>query len=89
MGILPVEFLPGETRNTLGLSGEERYRIEGIAEGLGVRSRVRVTATAAGGGTRAFEGLARIDTPIELAYYRHGGVLPYVLRDLARRATGP
>jgi len=78
-----VEFPPGVTRESLGLSGEERYRIEGIAHGLGVRSRVRVTATADNGKARSFEGIARIDTPVELAYYRHGGVLPYVLRQLA------
>jgi len=83
MGILPVEFLPGETRGSLGLSGEERYRIEGVARGLGVRSRVRITATADGGKVSTFEGVVRIDTPVELAYYRHGGVLPYVLRQLA------
>jgi aconitate hydratase len=83
MGILPVEFLPGETRETLKLSGAEHYRIEGIARGLAVRSRVRITATADDGGAHTFEGIVRIDTPVELAYYRHGGVLPYVLRQLA------
>ena len=87
MGILPLEFLPGESRESLGLSGLERYRIEGVARGLGVRSRVRITAAGDDGKSRSFEGIVRIDTPVELAYYRHGGVLPYVLRELARPAT--
>jgi aconitate hydratase len=85
MGILPLEFLAGERRDTIGLTGEERYAIGGIARGLDVRARLPVTATAADGTTRTFTVLCRIDTPVELTYYRHGGVLPYVLRELAAR----
>jgi aconitate hydratase len=82
MGILPLEYLPGEDRERLGLTGEEIYTIEDIAHGLAPRARLRVSAAAATGAPKRFEALARIDTPVELAYYRHGGVLLYVLREL-------
>jgi len=83
MGVIPLQFLPGETRESLGLTGEETIAIEGIAEGLAPRKKVRVTATAADGSIKRFEALARIDTAVELDYYRHGGILNYVLRQLA------
>ena len=83
MGILPLEFVPGETRERLELTGEETYTISGIAEALCPRKALTVTATAADGHERSFEVVARIDTPVELAYYHHGGILPYVLRQLA------
>ena len=82
MGILPLEFLPGENRRSLGLTGEETYRINGIADGLRPRKRIIVTATPRNGAARTFDAIARIDTPVELAYYEHGGILPYVLRQL-------
>jgi aconitate hydratase len=82
MGVIPLEFLPGESRETLGLSGEETFAIEGIADKLSARKRLRVTATSPSG-SRSFEVLARIDTAVELDYYRHGGILNYVLRQLA------
>jgi aconitate hydratase len=85
MGILPLEFLPGATRESLGLTGEETYAVAGVAGDLRPRARLSVTATAGDGTTRRFEVLARIDTPVEVEYYRHGGVLLYVLRQLARR----
>ena len=83
MGILPLQYLPGENRETLGLDGEETYAIDGVAEGLRPGGRVTVTATSASGGAATFEAAVRIDTPVELEYYRHGGILPYVLRQLA------
>jgi aconitate hydratase len=86
MGVIPLQFLPGENRESLGLTGEETFAIEGIAEGLAPRKRVRVTATAADGSVKRFEVLARIDTAVELDYYRHGGILTYVLRQLAGAA---
>jgi aconitate hydratase len=82
MGVIPLEFLAGENRETLGLTGEETFSIEGIAEGLAPRKRVRVTATGPDGQAKRFEALARIDTAVELDYYRHGGILNYVLRQL-------
>ncbi len=83
MGILPLQYLAGESREGLGLSGEETFAVDGIAEGLRAGGRVRVTATNADGASTTFEALVRIDTPVELEYYRNGGILPYVLRQLA------
>jgi aconitate hydratase len=70
--------LPGQSRETLGLTGEEVYSITGIASGLAPRKRLQVDA-----GGKTFEVLARIDTQQEVEYYLHGGILPYVLRQLA------
>ena len=82
MGILPLQFLPGESRESLGLTGHESFTISGIAEDLTPGKRVTVTATAEDGSTKTFEVVARIDTPVELDYYRHGGILQYVLRQI-------
>jgi len=81
MGVLPLQFLPDESRETLGLTGEERYDLTGIASGLEPRSAVTVTARGAQG-EKTFQVVARVDTPVELDYYRHGGILRYVLRQL-------
>jgi aconitate hydratase len=83
MGILPLEFSPGDTIASLGLSGEETFSIVGIAAELRPRMPVVVTATAAGGKATSFTAVVRIDTPDEADYYRHGGILQYVLRQLA------
>jgi aconitate hydratase len=86
MGILPLEFPEGQDRASLGLTGEETYTITGIGEGLRPRGSVHVTATAADGTTTAFVAKVRIDTPVELDYYQHGGILPFVLRNLMASA---
>jgi len=86
MGILPLQFLPGETAESLGLKGRERYSIQGLAE-LEPRATVRVEATSDDGQARTFETRCRIDGPIELDYYRAGGILPAVLRRLATEGT--
>jgi len=90
MGLLPLEFRPGESAETLGLSGTERYEISGLSavlvEGFPRGKSVAVRATGPTG-TREFQTIVRIDTPQELQYYRHGGILEYVLRQLA--ATPP
>ncbi len=83
MGVLPLVFRDGDSAAGLGLSGEESFEITGIVGGLAPLSDVRVRATAADGSVTAFTATARIDTPEELHYYRHGGILPYVLRQLA------
>ena len=84
MGVLPLQFAPGEDTASLGLTGEETYEVGGLA-GADEMPRT-VTVTAAGpGGAREFTATVRIDTPAEAAYYRHGGILPYVLRHLAAR----
>ncbi len=83
MGILPLEFAAGQTRESLGLNGEEVFSISGIAAGLLPRMIVTVAAQAAGGSLRQFHAVVRIDTPDEAEYYRHGGILQYVLRQVA------
>ncbi len=79
MGVLPLQFLPGETRESLGLTGSEQYSIEGIPEAVASGSNARARA-----GEKTFEAIVRIDTPMEAEYYRNGGILPYVLRQLAK-----
>ena len=87
MGVMPLEFLPGESRTTLGLTGQETLDVEGLTDGLAPRKRVRVKVRAADGTAREFEAVARVDTPDDVAYYRHGGLLPYVLRGMIRGAA--
>jgi aconitate hydratase len=83
MGVLPLEFADGQTRQSLGLTGFETLSIEGLAEGMPPRARLGVVATASDGAEKRFAVVSRIDTPEELNYYRNGGILPYVLRQLA------
>jgi aconitate hydratase len=85
MGVLPVEFAGGETRQSLGLTGFERYTVEGVDETLRPRATLTVRAVGDDGSAKSFQVLARIDTPEELNYYRHGGILPYVLRQLVKK----
>ncbi len=84
MGVLPLQFEDGETPESLGLTGRETFEI--AVAGLEVRGHARVTATSDAGKAREFSARVRIDTPEELAAYRHGGILPYVLRRLAGTA---
>ena len=84
MGVLPLEFRPGEGRATLGLDGTESYTIGGIGDGVDVGEQITVVATRADGSEITFRARARIDAPIESEYYRHGGILPMVLRRLAK-----
>ncbi|HEV8392690.1 MAG TPA: aconitate hydratase AcnA [Vicinamibacterales bacterium] len=86
MGVLPLEFKAGETAASLGLTGLESYDLVGSADGLTPRGDVRVETTAADGSKKAFLTTARIDTPEELVAFRHGGILPYVVRQLVSRA---
>jgi aconitate hydratase len=81
MGILPLQFRSGETPDSLGLTGTESYDISGLQDGL--RPLTTVTATAPDGKKTVFEAHVRIDTPQEYEYYCHGGILQYVLRQLA------
>jgi aconitate hydratase len=86
MGILPLQFLGGENLDSLGLTGREAYTIAGIDQ-LEPRGRLRVRATADDDATREFDVTCRIDGAIELEYYRNGGILPAVLRRLARESA--
>jgi len=85
MGILPLQYLPGESAAKLGLTGEESYEIEGLAELLERPLPPHPTVTIKVGradGVRQIKAIVRIDMPQEALYYRHGGILPYVLREL-------
>ena len=81
MGVLPLQFLPGENAASLGLTGREVYSIEGLDEGQA--QEVTVRARRDDGSEFSFRARVRIDTPQEIDYFRHGGILPYVLRQLA------
>ena len=83
MGILPLQFQDGENAETLGLSGEEVYDVSGLAELGAAPGEAEITATDAGGGCKKFAARIRIDTPREADYFVNGGILPYVLRQLA------
>jgi aconitate hydratase len=93
MGILPLQFAPGESVQSLGLTGRESFDVEGleerIADGFAGGREVTVRATSEDGRTREFQALVRIDTPQEVLYYRHGGILQYVLRELLSTAEQP
>jgi aconitate hydratase len=83
MGVLPLEFLPGENAKSLGLTGMEIYDFAGLSETFEPKKRIQVTVRDADGGvTRHFHAVARVDTPFEVSYYQHGGILPYVLRQM-------
>ncbi|MDX2169058.1 MAG: aconitate hydratase AcnA [Deltaproteobacteria bacterium] len=82
MGVLPLQFLPGESRESLGLQGDETYAIRGLAS-LSPRQRVRVEVTRADGSQTQFDAVARIDTPVEVDYYGNGGILQTVIRAIA------
>ena len=83
MGVLPLQFLEGQSAQTLGLTGEESIDIPLLSDKLQPRSRVEVIATKLDGTKQSFDALVRIDTPVEIDYYRNGGILPTVLRKLA------
>ncbi|ADU51795.1 aconitase [Thermaerobacter marianensis DSM 12885] len=86
MGVLPLQFVDGQNAATLGLTGTEEYFITGIGEGLTPRKRLQVTARRDDGSEVRFEVLCRLDTPIEVEYYRHGGILQKVLRQIMQAA---
>jgi len=84
MGVLPCEFMPGESRLTLGLTGYETFAISGVSAGVDGVSPAQVTATANDGSVKTFQVKVRIDTPVEASYFRNGGILPFVLRQIAK-----
>ena len=87
MGVLPLQFPEGETHASLGLDGTETFDITGITafnEGDTIPETVHVTATKDGGEKVEFDAKVRVDTPGEAEYYRHGGILQYVLRQMVK-----
>ena len=85
MGILPFEFLAGESRETQNLTGYETYEFTGISEAINGDKMVAIKATSDDGGMKSFTVKLRVDTPREVEYFRSGGILPYVLRQVANR----
>jgi len=87
MGVLPLEFVDGQNRESLGLTGFETFSIGGVTAAVDScgKSRVKVTADGKTFDAKTFEAVARVDTPVEAEYYRNGGILPYVLKQLAAR----
>ena len=83
MGILPLQFFQGQNAATYKLTGEETYAVEGIAKGL-KPGKILIVKVSGPGKCKVFEAVCRIDTPIEIEYYRHGGILQYVLRQLLK-----
>ena len=84
MGVVPLQFRDGESWQTLGLKGDEKVTIKGLAEGLKPRAAMEVEITRADGSKAKADVLCRIDTLDELDYYKSGGIMPYVLRNLAK-----
>jgi aconitate hydratase len=82
MGVLPLEFMPGENPKSLGLTGLEIFDFEGLAQNFEPRKKIKVRARGADGKEKNFTAIARVDTPFEVAYYQHGGILQYVLRQM-------
>jgi aconitate hydratase len=90
MGILPLQFLPGENAETLSLTGEEVFEIAGIREVVErFASGRKIAVRVKGGKTTEFQAIVRIDTPQEALYYANGGILQYVLRQLLAGKAQP
>lgn len=86
MGVLPCTFQEGTTAQTLGLDGTESFSFHGLSNAIKARQMIDLQITKLDGSTRTISVMARLDTPIEVEYYRHGGILPYVLRQIVSKA---
>ncbi|MDY6904877.1 MAG: aconitate hydratase AcnA [Thermodesulfobacteriota bacterium] len=84
MGVLPLQFQAGENAGSLGLTGEEVFHIEEIAAGLSPGQSIRVRAVSGEGREQSFQAIVRLDSAMEVNYYKHEGILPYMLRQLAK-----
>ena len=84
MGVLPLQFAEGQSVESLGLTGREVVSIEGIADGLAPGKVLKVTAAAEGAGPVPFDVVARLDTDVDVEYYRNGGILQTVLRQMKK-----
>jgi aconitate hydratase len=82
MGVLPLQFEEGTSAQTLGLDGSETFDVIGLSDEAKPRQKLTLRITKADGKTQDVPVVLRIDTPIEVEYYRHGGILPFVLREL-------
>ncbi|HXH49021.1 MAG TPA: aconitate hydratase AcnA [Terriglobia bacterium] len=86
MGILPLQFQPGQNVASLGLTGEEVFDITGLGERIQPRSEINVSAMGPDGSKKSFKAIVRLDSEVEVTYYRNGGILPAVLRNFLREA---
>jgi len=86
MGVLPLQYEEGQSAESLGLTGRETFSVTGMAAGLKPRQKVAVEAAREDGSKLSFQVVARLDTPVEVDYYRNGGILPAVLRSMAAKA---
>jgi aconitate hydratase len=84
MGVLPLQFKEGENAATLGLTGKEVFDVRGLSQAIRPRSEVTVAVRAPDGTCRTFQAVARLDSAVEVNYYRNGGILPTVLRSLLK-----
>jgi aconitate hydratase len=82
MGVLPLEFVDNQNADSLGLTGKEQFSIDLVSEPLSVNQIFKVTVT--GGAIESFQVKSRIDTAVEVEYFRHGGILNYVLRSILK-----
>jgi len=87
MGVIPLQYKPGETAASLGLTGQEVFTITGMAEGLKPLKELQVIAKDKNGNEIKFQAIARVDSTIEIEYYRHGGILQYVLRQFLEKGS--
>jgi aconitate hydratase len=84
MGVLPLQYEGGQSAESLGLTGRETIDVEGLAGRLAPHRKVTVRATREDGSVLSFTAIARLDTPVDVDYYRNGGILQTVLRNLAK-----
>jgi aconitate hydratase len=87
MGVLPLMFKNGQTRQSLNLTGDEKFDVIGLEAGIKPRMDVDVIITRKDGAKETIKALCRIDTQDEIGYYTHGGIMHYVLRDLAAKGN--
>jgi len=86
MGVLPLQFKEGQTRESLGLTGEEEFTLQGLDDSLKPLQEIKVEASSSDGSSKTFTVILRIDTPIEIEYYKNGGILQTVLRKLLKNS---
>ncbi|MGE0116292.1 MAG: aconitate hydratase, partial [Steroidobacteraceae bacterium] len=82
MGVLPLQFKPGDSIDSLGIKGDETFEIRGISDHMAPQQEMTLVITRPDGRQQDVTLISRIDTPIEVDYYRHGGILPFVLRQI-------
>ena len=87
MGVLPLQYINGDNAENLGLTGNELFTITGIAEDIKPLKKVQVIAKKEDGNEIKFQAIARMDSKIEIEYYRHGGILQYVLRQFLKKTN--